>query len=167
MLAIFILVFGVFSRVILHVPNFTPVLALALFSGAYLPRKYAFILPVVLMMISDIVLGAHETMPYTWGSIFLISLLGLWLKNYKDFKNIFGMSLVSSLIFFIITNLGVWLVSSLYPFTMAGLTACFILAIPFFKSTLLSTLFYAFVLFYGYEWVALRLKKTRLAYIVL
>ena len=163
MLAIGILVVGVLSRFLVHLPNFTPVIALALFSGVYLNKKQAVILPLLLMGLSDIFLGTHITLLFTWGSIALIAAFGLWLRERKSALNIFMFSLLSAVVFFIVTNLGVWLVAGLYPMTAAGLVECFTLAIPFFKHSLVSTLAYSAVFFGAYELVAKGLKNTKFA----
>ncbi|MBF0489140.1 MAG: hypothetical protein HQL15_00795 [Candidatus Omnitrophica bacterium] len=149
MLTLFILSFGILSRIVVHTPNFTPVLALALFGGMYLKGRQGIWVPLVLMAISDVVLGWHDTMVYTWGSILLISLMGLWLKEHKSWVNVALGSLLSSVVFFVITNFGAYL--SLYPHTLAGLQECYIAAIPFYRSTLVSTLAYSLVLFSIWE----------------
>ena len=96
MLAIGLLVFGILMRVLVHVPNFTPVIAIALFGGVYLRKKYALILPVALMMVTDLILGAHKVMFFTWGSMILVASLGLWLRSRKTTVNTITSSLVSA-----------------------------------------------------------------------
>ena len=166
MLAIGLLILGIASRLIVHVPNFTPVIALSLFSGVYLKKSHAIILPIVLLAISDLILGLHNTMIFTYTSVLIISSMGILLKSRKNVKNITITSLYSSIIFFVITNLGVWIAGGLYPMTATGLNDCFIMAIPFFKSELLSTLLYTFVFFGGYEFIASRVKNTRFAHVL-
>ena len=166
MLAIGLLILGVVSRLITHVPNFTPIIAVALFGGFYLKKNQALVMPLILLAISDLIIGFHNTMLFTWGSIFLISALGMALRGQKNFSTITISSFASSVIFFIITNLGVWLVSGLYSMTLSGLRDCFILAIPFFKTELLSTLIYTAVLFGTYEYASVRLKHTRFAHVL-
>jgi len=163
MLATCLLVLGIISRLIVHSWNFTPVIALALFGGVYLKKKQAILLPLILLAVTDIILGFHETMLFTWGSVILIAAIGLWIKKNKNLKTVLGGGLVSAVLFFIVTNLGVWLVSGMYPLTLAGLSECFVLAIPFFRNTLLGTFVYGFILFGVYEIIAARIKDTRLA----
>ncbi len=162
MLAIGLLILGIFSRCIIHIPNFTPVIALALFSGAYLNKRYTALMPVVLMIISDFFIGFHDTIIFTWGAMAICSLLGFYLRNNKNAIRIFILSLLSSVLFFLITNFGTWLAGNLYPKTWVGLQDCFVLAVPFFRPTVLSTILYAAVLFGGYEFMAQRVKNTRL-----
>lgn len=165
MLALAILFLGIVSRLIVHAPNFTPVIALALFGGFYLNRRQAVIVPVALMVASDFLIGWHATIPFTWGSVLLISGLGLWARQRKSAGMIFGTSLFSAIVFFLVTNFGSWL--TMYPLTVEGFQTCYLAAIPFFRSTLVSTLVYAGILFGLYEVTASRVKNTRLASILL
>lgn len=167
MLALLFLVVGIASRVILHIPNFTPVVALALFSGAYLPKRTAVLFPLSLMIISDFLIGWHDTILFTWGSVILISVLGFWTKHHKNPVSILSSSLISAVLFFVLTNFGTWLMSDLYPHTFQGLQECFVMAVPFFRATLLSTVIYAFAIFTLYEVVAAGVKKTQLASVLL
>ena len=167
MLAFLMLLIGIFSRCVLHIPNFTPVVALALFSGAYLPKRYAVVYPLALMVISDFFIGWHDTIWFTWGSVAAISVFGFWVKNHKNPVTILSSSLLASVFFFVVTNFGTWYASNLYPRTWEGLQSCFILAVPFFRATVLSTVAYAFVIFGLYELMAARIKKTQLASVLL
>jgi hypothetical protein len=161
MLAVIILAVAVLSRFIDHAPNFTPTIALALFGGVYLPRKYTIIVPLLFMLLSDLVLGFHHTMFFTWGSVVLISVFGVWMRQYNKFSNFLMAGTGSAVLFFIVTNLGAW--PSLYAVTWQGLTECFIAAIPFFRNTFVSTIIYSTVLYATYELIASRLKSTRWA----
>ena len=162
MLAIALLIFGITARLLPHEYNFTPVTAIALFGGAYLSRRYAVILPLALMVISDIFIGLHDTIFFTWGSVILIALLGTQIKDRKTPAIVLGSSLVSALLFFIITNFGAWL-SDLYPHNFNGLIDCYTLAIPFFRTTLISSVLYGVILFGSYELIAAAVKRTRFA----
>lgn len=149
MLAFLVIAFGFLSRLVVHTPNFSPVLSLALFGGIYLKGRQPIWVPLALMALSDAVLGFHDTMLYTWGSILLISLIGLWLRDHRNWANVVSTSILSSLIFFAVTNFGAFL--SLYPHTWAGFQQCYIAAIPFYRSTLLSTAVYSVLLFSLWE----------------
>lgn len=161
MLAFAILFLGILSRWMPHSPNFTPVIALALFGGVYLSRRQALWVPLALMAVSDLILGLHPTMPFTWGSVLLISGIGLWLRQHKRVVTVLGTSLFSAILFFVVTNFGSWL--AMYSLTMAGLQQCYVAAIPFFRNTWVSALVYSGVLFGLYELVALRVRHTRFA----
>ena len=106
MLGLFLLVFGVVMRLVVHPANFTPVLALVLFGGVYLDKKYALLLPLFLMMASDVILGVHDMLLFTWGSMFLVSVLGLWLREHHDWRHVTGASLASAVLFYVVTNFG-------------------------------------------------------------
>jgi hypothetical protein len=164
MLALIIISFGILSRVVVHTPNFTPVLSLTLVGGMYLKGRQAIWVPLVLMVISDLIIGFYHEMFFVWGSIVLISLFGIWLKDRKSFINVLSGSIFSAVVFFILTNFGSWL--TLYPHTVEGLRQCYILAIPFFRSTLVSTVAYSLVFYAAYEWLLKRSHGTALARLV-
>lgn len=151
MLPVIILVIGILSRLLWHLPNFTPVYALALFGGVYLDKRLSIILPVGLMMITDLILGVYPGIAFTWISMALIACLGWRLREKRNFKNVLGVSLLASLVFFVVSNLGVWILGRLYPLTFQGLMDCYVMAIPFFGNTLISTVVYSVVLILGYE----------------
>lgn len=161
MLVMAILLLGIFSRLVIHLPNFTPVMALALFGGVYLSARRALWVPVVLMAVSDLFLGLHATVLFTWGSVLLISLLGRYLRGRKNWLNVFGAGLLASVLFFVVTNFGAWLV--MYPRTASGFAECYIAAIPFFRNMLASTWIYSVVFFGVYETLAHTLKSNERA----
>ena len=161
MLVFGLLFTGILSRFIFHAPNFTPVVALALFGGTYLKKKQALVLPWALMFLSDMVIGFHNMMFFTYGSVLLIAMVGLWVKERKSAAMVMGASLASAILFFIVTNFGSWMV--MYPHTLRGLQQCYIAAIPFFRYTLFSTLVYSGVFFGLYELAAYFLRNTRYA----
>jgi hypothetical protein len=88
----------------------------------------------------------------------LASIIGIGLKNKVKAKNVLRASLLSSVIFYIVTNFGVWLTSGMYEMSVLGLIKCYVLAIPFFRNTLAGDLFYVVMMFGGYE-MMLRLNK--------
>lgn len=152
--ALVLILFAAFSRLIPHAPNFTPVISTALFAGAYLQKRFAFLVPVAAMLMSDIVIGFYSpgSMTFVYGSLLLIVALGLTMSNKASVTRIAGLSLVGAVLFFVLTNFGVWLVpGSMYPKTLAGLIECYVMAIPFFGNTLLSTLVYSAAMFGAYE----------------
>ncbi len=151
-----------FVRLIPHPPNFTPIAAIALFGGAYYTKKYfAFIIPLSVMILTDIILGFHSTMWAVYFSFVLIVGLGMFMLRKKNVQNIFAASLISSILFFAITNFAVWLSGTMYPLNIAGLAACYTSAIPFFQNTILGDLIFTFTMFGIFEIV--RSKFPRLA----
>lgn len=166
MLAISLIILGLLMRFIPHAPNFTPVAAIALFGGVYLNKKQSFFAPLALMIVSDILLGMHNTVLFTWGSFCLIAVLGYTIRNKPSLLRVTGMSLASSLLFYIVSNFGVWLMGW-YPRTVTGLVDCYVMAIPFFRDFTAATLIYSAVLFGAYELVARQVRDTRLAKVLL
>lgn len=166
MLAISLIIVGILLRFLPHAPNFTPVAAIALFAGAYLNKRYAVIVPLVLMMVSDLFIGMHDVVIFTWGSFVLSGILGLWLKKHKNILGIIMMSFVSSFLFYVISNFGVWIMGW-YPSTLKGLINCYIMALPFLRNFTLATLIYSLVFFGVYELIAHLVKNTRLAKVLL
>lgn len=158
-----IILFAVILRLMPHVPNFAPISAMALFGGVYLNRKYALIVPTFTMFVSDIFLGFHGTMVFVYGSFIAIGLIGLWLRRHKSFKNTVLAAIFSSVSFFIITNFGVWLEGRLYPGNLSGLVESYVLAIPFFRNTILGDLFYTALFFGSYELAIKFFKKPAIA----
>jgi hypothetical protein len=147
-------------RLVPHPPNFSPIDAMALFSGAYLGRRgLAFVAPLAALLLSDVVLGFYHGMATVYGTVALIVLIGRWVSLRRTPVRIAAAALASSVIFFVITNLGMWLFSGFYPVTYAGLVACYTAAIPFFQNTVAGDLFYVTLLFGGFA-VAERLVPS-------
>jgi uncharacterized membrane protein len=138
------------SRLIPHPPNFTPLTAMALFGGAcFTDKRAAFLVPLIGLFLSDLVLGFHTLMPVVYGSFALTVCLGFGLRHQRNALKVTSATIVGAVLFFVLTNFGVWAFEMLYPKTLAGFAECYALAIPFFWNTLLSSLFYSAVLFGG------------------
>jgi hypothetical protein len=138
------------SRWAPHPPNFSPITAIALFGGAcFVDKRWAFAVPLAALLVSDVVLGFYSLMPVVYGSVALIVCLGLWLQTRRTVVPIACAALASSLLFFALTNLGVWAFGTMYPKTPEGLLACYVAAIPFFQNSLLGDMAYTVVLFGG------------------
>lgn len=146
-----IILFAVLMRLVPHPANVAPIAAMALFGGVYLDKKYALIVPLIALFISDIFIGFHDTMVFVYGSFLLTGVIGIWLRQRKSFLSIFLGALTSSILFFLITNFGVWLVGTMYPKNANGLLESYILALPFFRNTILGDLFYTGLFVGGYE----------------
>ena len=160
---IFIIGLAVIARLVPHVPNFTPIAAMALFGGAYLNRRYAALVPLAAMLASDIFIGFYSpiVMFSVYGSFILTGAIGLWLKKRKSPANVVFAAVGASILFFLITNFAVW-VGGWYPRNLAGLVEAYTMAVPFFRNTLLGNLFYTTVFFGGYELVLRLVKKPAL-----
>ena len=147
-----IIVLAAATRLIPHPPNFTPIIAMGLFGGAYIHnRSLAVLIPIGAMFLSDLFLGFHGTVYFVYGSLLLVTILGMIFINKITITNCTVAVLSSSFLFFISTNLGVWLTSSYYPKNIEGILACYTMALPFFGNTLAGTLLYSSIMFGGYE----------------
>ena len=159
LVAIVIVSLGVFSRLIPHAPNIAAIGALMLFGGVYLPKKI-FWLPILALLISDYFIGFYGTdMFYVYGSYLLVGLIGLWLRVHKKPLIVLGSAIFSSVLFFAVTNFGVWAPpNKWYPHTLDGLIQSYTMALPFFRNSLVGDLSYTILLFGGYE-ILLKLSK--------
>ena len=138
-------------RLVPHPPNFTPIGAMALFSGAYLGRRgAAFIAPLGALLLSDLFLGFYHGMAFVYATTALVVVIGWWVSSRRSPLRIGAAALASSVTFFVLTNFGMWLFSGFYPLTVSGLAACYVAAIPFFQNTVAGDLFYAAMLFSGF-----------------
>lgn len=160
------------SRLLPHMPNFAPITALALFGAVYLDRKWAFIVPIFAMLLSDYLLlyvnpfGTqlfnfsqlqpitalyHGTLPAVYASFLLSGLMGLWLKSRKSPVNVVAIAALCSIQFFLITNAATWAIGSMYPHDLSGLLLSYIAGLPFLQGTLFGDLFYTCTFFGVYE----------------
>jgi len=161
---------AVLSRVLPHPYNFTPLGAIALFGAAYFTdKRWAILIPLGAMWLSDLFLNNllyssffegftlfNSGMFWVYGSLLLIVFLGMKTLKKVTFPRIIGSAFGASVIFFLISNLGVWLSATMYPMTMEGLIACYTAAIPFFHNTLAGDLIYSVTLFGAFEYMRYR-----------
>lgn len=148
-----LVILGLFSRLVPHGWNFTAIGAIALVSGLLISnRVLSFLVPLVALIISDLFIGFHNTVPFVYGAYVLIAALGFAFNQQKQFKNILAMSVASSLIFFVISNFGVWVVGDGlgYAKNFSGLMECFAMGVPFYRNQFLSDLILTPVLFYSF-----------------
>lgn len=139
---------GSLGRIIPHPPNLAPNYALALHSASSLGSgALALLTTLMTLFVSDLYLGFHSTMPYVYLSFALIVFLGTIGKVQKTLLHNFCFSLISSLLFFLITNFGAFLTLSLYPKTFDGLFLCYLAALPFLKFQIFGDLFYNTLIF--------------------
>ncbi|MBU3821703.1 hypothetical protein KO566_06495 [Flavobacteriaceae bacterium XHP0103] len=149
----FILVAAIL-RVLPHFPNVTPITAMALFSGVYFTqKKYAFIIPLLAMFLSDLFLGFSFISFFVYAAFILVGYIGVASKK-MNIKTI----LLSSISFFVITNFGVWLIG--YPNTLNGFIECYTLALPFFRNSLIGDFVFSGIMYYGFEFVSNKYLRT-------
>jgi len=161
LIAVIFVLIGVGLRLLPHVPNFTPIAAIALFGGVYLGRKMALLLPLLAMVISDIFIGYYQlgVMASVYASFLICVLLGFWLKKHKKWFTIAGSSIFGSILFFLITNFAVWIFTPWYAKTFSGIIQCYLMALPFFRNTLFGDLFYVVIFFGVYEMITAFVRK--------
>lgn len=166
-LPVCLVVIGVSLRFLPHPANFAPVAAVALFGGVYLSRRWAVILPLLVMLMSDLLMsvpefrsllpwgagsaGFHLHTPYVWFSFILVGLIGLAVRKRKSPLTIVLGSLAGSIVFYLVTNWAVWAFGTMYAPDFGGLVQSYVRAIPFFRNTLLGDLVYTGALFGLYE----------------
>ena len=149
-------------RLVPHPPNFTPIGAMALFSGAYLGRRaIAFAAPLAAMLLSDALLGFYSGVWVTYLAVAAVVLIGSLTLARRSVLRIGLAALASSVTFFLISNFGTWMLSGMYAHTAAGLADCYVAAIPFFQNTVAGDLFYAALLFGGFGVVELLVPRVR------
>jgi len=140
------------SRLIPHPPNFTPIIAVAILSGYFFKNLYfSFLVLIASMVIADFFIGFYDNMFVVYLSLMLITFTFYRAGSKLNYKSLFLFSLFGSLIFFVITNFGVWALGNLYEKNLKGLIDCYILAIPFFGNTFLSTLIFAYPSIFIYK----------------
>lgn len=153
------------ARLLPHLPNFTPIMAIALFGGAYFSdKRMAFAVPFTAMFASDIILGFHSTMIFVYIGFALAVGLGMLLRNRVSILTVGAAALTGSILFFLITNFGVWLTGTMYPMTFQGLITSYTAGIPFFRYSMLGDLIYSGVLFGAFEYAQYKvpaLQKVR------
>jgi hypothetical protein len=150
-LALSLTVLGAVARFLPHPPNFTPVGSVSLFAGARLPRWQAYLVPLLLMAMTDAVLRFSPATPFVYASFLISVWIGRRLRATESAWRIGGAALACSTQFFLVTNFGTWAATPYYPHTLAGLAACYTAAIPFFAYTVAGDLFYSAALFGFYS----------------
>ena len=165
LLIVALIVIGILGRMIPHPPNFTPIIAIALLASHVFKNKWIVILtPLMAMWISDLVLnnyrytGHHDggflvfsSSSLWYGPIICIALLGTVLIKKVKISNIALSSISGSLIFFLVTNFGVWISGTMFPKSLFGLIECYTFALPFFGNALVGDLVYCTILFTSYS----------------
>lgn len=146
------------SRILTNglIPNFAPIGALALFSGAYFQdKRMAFVIPVSAMLISDLFIGFHPTMIFVYAAFVGMVALGFLLRTNEQLSipKTAGITIIGTLLFFFVTNTGVWMMYDFYPKNISGLFASWVAGIPFLRYSFLGDLFYVGLLFGVFEWM--------------
>jgi hypothetical protein len=152
---------GACARLAPHPWNFTPLIALALFSGSQARKVGTGVLVTLLALaLSDAVVGFYQGFWYVYAAALIPVLLGRLIGSRASARSIGLAALASSLSFFVITNFMVWASTHMYPHSASGLTACFVAAIPFYRNQLLGDAFYTAALFGGFALLRSRLEHA-------
>jgi uncharacterized membrane protein len=143
-----LIVAGIISRIFPHPLNMALITGATIFAGSRLGKIEGVIVALGSMAVSDLILGSHDTMFFTWGSFALIALLSHKVLSKKlNVSRLAITTLSSSLIFFAISNFGVWLVGNMYALTLSGLVSCYVNALPFFRNTIVGDTLYTSAIF--------------------
>ena len=148
-----ILILALF-RLMPHPPNFTPIIAVAIMSSYFFKNIYlSFAVLLISMLLSDIFIGFYPDIFFVYLSLCLITFIFFQINFKINYKSLFIFGFFGSLIFYLISNFGVWIVGNLYEKNLSGLMSCYFLAIPFFKNTFFSTLLFSYSAFFGYKYL--------------
>ena len=146
------------ARLAPHPANVTPILAMALVSGTAFGRKsWSILIPLLAMFVSDLAIGFHDQMVSVYGSIVLVAFIGFGLSLKATPLRIAAASVLSSVVFFLVTNFTIWIGSDMYPRNGVGLVECYTMALPFLRNGLVGDLAYSALLFGAY---ALLVRKS-------
>ena len=141
-----------FSRLIPHPSNFTPIIAVAIISSYFFKNIYLSCATLLIsMLLADAFIGFYGNMLFVYLSLLIIVFIFYKISEKINFKNLFIFGFIGSLIFFIISNFGVWVLGGLYEKNLNGLVECYVLAIPFFGNTFLSTLIFSYPAIFIYK----------------
>ena len=140
------------SRLIPHPPNFTPILGMAVFSGAIISKRFiAYLVPLAAMLLSDLYLGFHASMPIIYFSLAVCVLIGTFIEARVSILNSFLSISLGVLVFFLITNFMVWYGSGMYEYSISGLVTCYFMGLPFVQNTFISSILYGMGAFLIYD----------------
>jgi len=170
------ILFAALSRLIPHSLNFAPIGAMALFGAAYFSQKYlAFLIPIISMWLSDLIINNvvygqyfdhfvwfYDGFYWTYGAFMLIGLVGMVTLRKIRIQNLIAASLLASLIFFLVSNFGVWASTQMYTHSLQGLITCYIAGLPFFRNTILGDLVYTGIFFGLFELAQQRILSLQL-----
>jgi hypothetical protein len=145
-------------------PNFSAIGAVAIFGACYFKGFRKFLIPIGVLWLSDIILNNIVYSQYfdtyqaygdlwVYGAFIVAGVIGLKMMKNPSWLKLLGTSITTGVAFYIITNFGVWMTQALYSKDIAGLIECYGAGLPFFRNTILSNVFYSFVLFGLFEFV--------------
>ena len=163
-LIIGLIVLALVGRLIPHPDNFTPMLAVALFGGAMLSGRMAYLIPLAAMFLSDLLMGnsVDWMTPVIYGCFAVGTGLGQWLGRSRTWARTGLAALAGSILFYVVTNFAVWVTpDGLYPHTRDGLIECYVMALPFFRNEIAGNFLWTATLFGLFDLVQLWIKAYR------
>jgi hypothetical protein len=162
-LAVFFILSSVLIRMLPHTPNIAPVVGIGLFAGAYLPKRWAFAVPLLAIAAGDLLIGFIPEHLFGWAAVALSVVIGSALRTNRTPLKVAGASVAGSTLFYVLSNFSVWLIGygHMYPRTLSGLAECFIAGLPFYRNGVLGDLLYVGILFGATEF-ALQCHSRRL-----
>lgn len=138
------------SRLIPHPPNFTPLGAMAILAGAVVKDiRLGMLIPIAAMLISDALIGFHSSLLFVYGAVIMMVFVSRYLLSAYSVTKLAMTALIVSILFFLVTNFGAWLSHDMYPRTLNGLWQAYVAGIPFFRNTVLGSLFFTAISFYA------------------
>ena len=147
-IAILLVLLAAALRILPHPWNFTPIGAMAIFSGSLFRNRWAsFLLPLAALFAGDLFVGFHKLMFAVYASFALSVAIGRWLAESRTVVRIGGAVFLGAAQFYVLTNFAMWAIGGFYPKTSAGLAACYLAGLPYFGNTLTGDALYAAVLF--------------------
>ena len=136
------------ARLVPHPPNFTPIVAVAIMSSYFFRNIYlSFAVIIVSMLLADVFIGFYNNMFFVYLSLLLIAFIFFKISTKIKLQNLFIFAFLGSVMFFLISNFGVWILSGMYEKNLNGLAYCYFLALPFFVNTILSTIIFTYSAF--------------------
>lgn len=151
LLALALILLAAALRIAPHPWNFTPVGAMALFSGALIKdRRLAFLFPLLTLFLGDVFTGLYKILPIIYASFLINVAIGFWLRDHRTVARISIATLLGAIQFFLVSNFAFWRFMDSYPHNSSGLLACYVAAIPLFWNTLAGDAVYAALLFGAY-----------------
>ena len=166
-----IIMIAAVARLFPHPWNCTPIAAMALFGGVYFKdKRTAFIVTIVALIVTDILTMLFINNKFTTISQSLFSwlelsiifsfsfavVLGIIIRKKTNIITVAGASIISTTLFFLITNFVCWIGSTIYPQTMQGLLTCYDAGLLFYRNNLIGDLVYSGLLFGSFYLIRLK-----------
>ncbi len=154
-----LVIVGIITRIIPHAPNFTPEIVFALYLGIQYTRLRALLFILLMAIISDVIIGWNSNYPvfglwtfFTYSALMVTGLCGVINILQRSKTAFLCAGLLSTIVFWLWTNLGVWLFAGMYAHTVSGFLQCYILALPFLNTALMGSLLWAIIII-AYEYI--------------